>query len=56
MAYLWMLIGAGAIIYIVLQLKKWLKYDNTEGLSTEEEPKGLQIVREEKIEEDDENE
>lgn len=57
MDYLLMLLGAGGIIWIVLQLKKVLNYDNTEGLSNEHKPGGIEVVREPiKKEEDDENE
>ena len=52
-----MLIGAGALIWVVIKLKKIFNYDNTEGLSNEHKPGGLEIVKEEiKTEEDDENE
>ena len=57
MDYLLMLLGAGGIIWIVLKLKKVLNYDNTEGLSNEHKPGGIEVVRESiKKEEDDENE
>ena len=52
-----MLLGAGGIIWIVSKLKKVLKYDNTEGLSNEHKPGGIEVVRESiKKEEDDGNE
>ena len=57
MDYLLMLLVAGGLIYVVLTLKKVLNYDNTEGLSNEHKPGGIEIVREPiKKEEDDENE
>ena len=57
MDYLIMLLVAGGLIYVVLTLKKVLNYDNTEGLSNEYKPSGIEIVREPiKNEEDDENE
>ena len=52
-----MLRVAGGLIYVVLTLKKALNYDNTEGLSNEHKPGGIEVVRESKNnEEDDENE
>jgi hypothetical protein len=57
MDYLLMLLVAGGLIYVVLTLKKVLNYDNTEGLSNEHKPGGIEVVRESKNnEEDDENE
>ena len=57
MDYLLMLIGAGALIWVVIKLKKIFNYDNTAGLSNEHKPGGLEIVKEEiKTKEDDENE
>ena len=48
---------AGGFIWLVLVLKKVFKYDNTEGLSNEYKPGGIEVVKEEiKIKEDDENE